>query len=61
MKIQKHILECKTLNENRNQNNEKDEKIPNYEEILKDNVKDQIKITRKFIENFEIRKQLAKQ
>ena len=43
---QKHILECKALNEN---NNEKYEKIPEYEEILKNNAKDQIKITRKFI------------
>ena len=57
---QKHILQCKALNENRNENNEKDEKIPEYEEILKDNAKDQIKITRKFIENLEIRKQMAK-
>ena len=55
---QKHILECKALNEN---NNEKYEKIPEYEEILKNNAKDQIKITRKFIENLEIRKQMAKQ
>ena len=54
---QKHILECKALNEN---NNEKYEKIPEYEEILKNNAKDQIKITRKFIENLEIRKQMAK-
>ena len=58
---QKHILECKALNENRNENNEKYEKIPEYEEILKDNAKNQIKITRKFMENFEKRKQLAKQ
>ena len=54
---QKHILECKALNKN---NNEKYEKIPEYEEILKNNAKDQIKITRKFIENLEIRKQMAK-
>ena len=35
-------------------------KIPKYEEILKDIAKEQIKITGKFMENLEIRKQLAK-
>ena len=57
---QKHILECKALYENSNKNNEKYEKIPEYEETLKNDAKDQIKITRKFIENLEIRKQMAK-
>ena len=57
---QKHILECLAFYENSHQNNEKYEKIPEYEEILKNNAKDQIKITRKLIENLEIRKQMAK-
>ena len=36
-----------------------DVKIPEYEEILKDDAKNQIKITKKFMENMEIRKKLT--
>ena len=57
---QKHILECNVLNNKRNEN-KNDEKIPEYEEILKDNAKNQIKITKIFMENMEIRKKLTNQ
>ena len=47
---QNHIMHCKRLNKNEN------EKILEYGEILKSNVKKQIQIVRKFIENMKSRK-----
>ena len=51
---QKHIMECKIINKNKNIEN-----IPNYEKIFETNVKEQVKIAKKFIEN-KIRKTLGK-
>ena len=45
-------MHCKKLNKFEN------EKKPEYDEILKSNVKNQIQIARKFIENMKIRNQL---
>ena len=53
---QKHIIEeCMELNKNKN---EEFEKMPRYEEIFKNNVRNQIKITRIFIENMKRKKEL---
>ena len=49
---QEHIMHCKKLNKFEN------EKKTEYDEILKSNVKNQIQIARKFIENMKIRNQL---
>ena len=43
---QKHILQCKSLNEN-------NEIIPEYEEILYGNVKMKVAVARKFIKNLK--------
>ena len=53
---QKHIMECKFMNVNQSNEN-----FIKYEEIFKQNVKNQVKIARKFLENMNIRKRLAKQ
>ena len=45
-------MHCKKLNKFEN------EKKTEYDEILKSNVKNQIQIARKFIENMKIRNQL---
>ena len=55
---QKHIIECMELNKNKS---EEFEKMPRYEEIYKNNVSNQIKITRKFIVNMKRKKELEKQ
>ena len=52
---QKHIMECKIINKNKNIEN-----IPNYEKIFETNVREQVKIAKKFIENMKIRKTLGK-
>ena len=54
--LQNHIMECKIINEN-----EKYEKFLKYEDIFEQNVQKQVKIVRKFLENMNIRKRLAKQ
>ena len=58
---QKHILECKDFSTKPNENNENEDKMPDYDEILKENTNNQIKITRKFIQNMEKRKNMARQ
>ena len=50
---QEHIMTCKELNKN-----EKIEKIPDFEEIYKGNITNQLKIVRKFLENMKKRKKL---
>ena len=52
---QAHIMTCVELNKHENK-----EAIPEFEEIYKQNVKNQIKIARKFKENFRVRKNLLK-
>ena len=52
---QAHIMTCRELNKHENK-----EAIPEFEEIYKQNVKNQIKIARKFKENFRVRKNLLK-
>ena len=54
---QKHIMECIELNKKQSDNFEK---MPSYEEIFKNNVPNQIKITRKFIENMKRKNELEK-
>ena len=49
---QKHIMHCKRLNKTENK------MILKYDEILKRNVKKQLLIVRRFIENMKIRKQI---
>merc|ERR1712173_396999 len=50
---QKHIIEeCMELNKN------KSEQMPRYEEIFKNNAPNQIKITRKYIENMKKKKEM---
>ena len=49
---QKHIMHCKTLNKTENKI------ILKFDEILKSNVKNQLQIVRRFIENMKIRKQI---
>ena len=51
-------MECIELNKNKS---EEYEKMPGYEEIFSNNVTNQIKITRKFIENMKRKKELEKQ
>ena len=53
---QKHVMECKFINKNQNHEN-----FPKYEEIFENNVEKQIKIARRFKQNMDIRKRLAKQ
>ena len=52
---QAHIMTCVELNKHENK-----EAIPEFEEIYKQNVKNQIKIARKFSKNMRIRKNLLK-
>ena len=47
---QKHIINCKLLNKDEN------EKLPEYEEILKSNAATQLQIAKKFMKNMKIRK-----
>ena len=54
--LQKHIMECKVINENK-----KHENFLKYEDIFEQNVQNQVKIAREFLENMNIRKRLAKQ
>ena len=54
--LQKHFMECKVINENK-----KHENFLKYEDIFEQNVQNQVKIARKFLENMNIRKRLAKQ
>ena len=51
---QQRVLTCKISNKL-----EKDE-IPEYDEILKNNAKNQLQIAKKFIKNMKIRKKLNK-
>ena len=50
---QKHIIICKELNKSENE-----EKIPDFEEIYKGNINNQVKIVRKFLENMKKRRKL---
>ena len=50
---QKHIIICKELNKSENE-----EKIPDFEEIYKGNINNQVKIIRKFLENMKKRRKL---
>ena len=56
--LQQHIIECIKLNKNKS---EESENMPKYEEIYKNNALNQIKITRKFIENMKRKNHLEKQ
>ena len=49
---QKYVLSCKILNKL-----EKDD-IPEYDELLKNNVTNQLKIAKKLMKNMKIRKKL---
>ena len=51
---QQHVLTCKILNKLEN------DEIPEYDEILKNNVKNQLQIAKKFIKNMKIRKKSNK-
>ena len=48
-----HIIICKELNKSENE-----EKIPDFEEIYKGNINNQVKIVRKFLENMKKRRKL---
>ena len=54
---QKHVINCIELNKYGRQPNEKDIE---YEELFKQNVKNQMKIMKKFRENMSIRGKIAK-
>ena len=49
---QEHIISCNMIKDS------KKEEMPRYDEILKNNVKNQIQIAKKFIENMKIRKKM---
>jgi len=49
---QKHIIECTEINKEKKEY----EKLPDYEELYKRNVKSQVLIARHFLENMKIRK-----
>ena len=51
---QKHIIECTEINKGKNEY----KKLPEYEELYKRNVKNQILIVRHFLENMKRRKKV---
>ena len=53
---QKHIIECTEINKGKNDY----EKLPDYEELHKRNVKNQVLIVRHFLENIKMRKKVKK-
>ena len=51
---QKHIIECSEINKGKKEY----EKLPDYEELYKRNVRNQVLIVRHFLENMKMRKKV---
>ena len=51
---QKHIIECSEINKGKKEY----EKLPDYEELYKRNVRNQVLIVRHFLENIKMRKKV---
>ena len=53
---QQHIIECKEINKLKESD---DQEMPEYDEILKENIRKQVKIVKTFQENIKIREKLT--